>query len=95
MITTTAAREIAELLATDNDAAIDAITDGDLALAIIALDLELTAARNLIADIDSADPAIVTSDHTARYTEATKVTSELPPLIENLRLELLWNRDSK
>ncbi len=40
MMTTATARKIAELLATGDASAIDAITDGDLALAIIALDLE-------------------------------------------------------
>ena len=84
MITTTAAIEIAELLATADDAAIDAITDGDLAQAIIRLDLDLTAARTLTADIDAADPAIVTTDDTARYIKAAAENAALLTLIENL-----------
>lgn len=94
MITTTAAIEIAELLATADDAAIDAITDGDLAQAIIRLDLDLTAARALTADIDAADTAIVTTDDTARYIKAAAEIAALPTLIENLRMELLINRDN-
>ena len=94
MITTTAAIEIAELLATADDAAIDAITDGDLAQAIIRLDLDLTAARALTADIDAAAPAIVTTDDTARSIKAAAEIAALPPLIENLRMELLINRDN-
>lgn len=94
MITTAEARKIAELLATDDDAAIDAITDGDLAQAIIRLDLDLTAARNLTTDIDSADPAIVTADDTARYVKAAAELAELPTLINNLRMELLVHRDT-
>ena len=94
MITTTAAIEIAELLATADDAAIDAITDGDLAQAIIRLDLDLTAARTLTADIDAADPAIVTTDDTARYIKAAAELGELPTLINNLRMELLVHRDT-
>ena len=94
MITTTAAIEIAELLATADDAAIDAITDGDLAQAIIRLDLDLTAARALTADIDAADPAVVTTDDTARYIKAAAENAALLTLIENLRMELLINRDN-
>ena len=94
MITTTAAIEIAELLATADDAAIDAITDGDLAQAIIRLDLDLTAARTLTADIDAADPASVTTDDTARYIKAAAELGELPTLINNLRMELLVHRDT-
>lgn len=52
------------------------------------------ARRALTADIDAADPAIVTTDDTARYIKAAAENAALLTLIENLRMELLINRDN-
>ncbi len=91
MITTTAAREIAELLATGDDAAIDAITDGDLALAHFQLSFELTMARQIVDAYDSATPEVAANGDPARYAKACEVIGDTPVLINNLGGEL-FNR---
>lgn len=91
MITTTAAREIAELLATADDATIDAITDGDLALAHFQLSFELMMARQLVDAYDSATPEVAANGDLARHAKAYEVIGGTPVLINNLDGEL-FNR---
>lgn len=91
---TTTAREIAELLATDNDAAIDAIATGDLALAHVTLSFELTFARSIVEayDTDTATAEAAANGDPARYAKACEVIGAAPVLLNNLFGELA-NRD--
>lgn len=89
---TTTAREIAELLATADDAAVDAITTGDLALAHVTLSFELTFARGLVDAYDAAAPEVAVNGDPARYTKACEVIGSAPVLLNNLFGELA-NRD--
>lgn len=93
---TTTAREIAELLATDNatdnDAAIDAIATGDLALAHVTLSFELTFARSIVEAYDTATAEAAANGDPARYAKACEVIGAAPVLLNNLFGELA-NRD--
>ena len=90
---TTTAREIAGLLATSDDAAIDAITEGDLALAHVTLSFELTFARGIVDAYDNATPEAAANGDPARYIKACEVIGSAPTLLNNLFGERA-NRDA-
>lgn len=91
MITTAEALKLAHTVTTADEATVDAISDGDLAIAILELEDAKMLAETLIKDIDEADESIVTVRDIERQTAAISEVPTLSSAIHALRMER-WSR---